>query len=733
MKKLSVFLYTLALGSAFYSCSTAKQDTPQTDYTQYVDPFIGAADNGHTFPGACRPFGMIQTSPVTGAVGWRYCSEYMYADSIIWGFTQTHLNGTGCMDLGDILVMPFTGERHRTWDAYRSSFSKTSENATPGYYTVTLDQAKVKAELTATTHAALHRYTYEQADSASILIDLQHGPAWNEKQYHSQVNSCEVNWENDSTLTGHVNNKVWVDQDYYFVMQFSRPVIDHFELPMAETEKGKRLVASFNIQPGEEVLMKVALSTTGVEGAKANMAAEVPGWDFEGIRTAAKADWNSYLSRIEVEGTDEEKTNFYTSFYHALIQPNEISDVDGRYRNAADSVVNATGGKFYSTFSLWDTYRAAHPFYTLMVPERVDGFINSLVDQAEVQGYLPIWGLWGKENFCMVANHGVSAVAEAYAKGFRGFDAERAFNAIKQTQTVSHPLKSNWENYMKYGYFPTDLTEAESVSSTLESVYDDYAAADMAKRMGKTEDAAYFARRADFYKNLFDSSTQFMRPKKSDGTWKSPFNPSQIGHAESVGGDYTEGNAWQYTWHVQHDVPGLIALFGGEEPFLNKLDSLFTLKLETTQADVTGLIGQYAHGNEPSHHVTYLYALAGRPERTQELIREIFDTQYSPKPNGLCGNDDCGQMSAWYMFSAMGFYPVNPVSGEYVFGAPQLPEFVLHLADGKTFTIKAEGLSEANKYVKSITLNGEPYTKNFISHADIVKGGTLVYQMTDKK
>lgn len=733
MKKLSVFLYTLALGSAFYSCSTAKQDTPQTDYTQYVDPFIGAADNGHTFPGACRPFGMIQTSPVTGAVGWRYCSEYMYADSIIWGFTQTHLNGTGCMDLGDILVMPFTGERHRTWDAYRSSFSKTSENATPGYYTVTLDQAKVKAELTATTHAALHRYTYEQADSASILIDLQHGPAWNEKQYHSQVNSCEVNWENDSTLTGHVNNKVWVDQDYYFVMQFSRPVIDHFELPMAEIEKGKRLVASFNIQPGEEVLMKVALSTTGVEGAKANMAAEVPEWDFEGIRTAAKADWNSYLSRIEVEGTDEEKTNFYTSFYHALIQPNEISDVDGRYRNAADSVVNATGGKFYSTFSLWDTYRAAHPFYTLMVPERVDGFINSLVDQAEVQGYLPIWGLWGKENFCMVANHGVSVVAEAYAKGFRGFDAERAFNAIKQTQTVSHPLKSNWENYMKYGYFPTDLTEAESVSSTLESVYDDYAAADMAKRMGKTEDAAYFARRADFYKNLFDSSTQFMRPKKSDGTWKSPFNPSQIGHAESVGGDYTEGNAWQYTWHVQHDVPGLIALFGGEEPFLNKLDSLFTLKLETTQADVTGLIGQYAHGNEPSHHVTYLYALAGRPERTQELIREIFDTQYSPKPNGLCGNDDCGQMAAWYMFSAMGFYPVNPVSGEYVFGAPQLPEFVLHLADGKTFTIKAEGLSEANKYVKSITLNGEPYTKNFISHADIVKGGTLVYQMTDKK
>ena len=729
MKKLVRLLPAALLAGVCYSCATADKEPVSIDFTQYVNPFIGAADNGHTFPGACRPFGMIQTSPVTGAVGWRYCSEYVYEDSLIWGFTQTHLNGTGCMDLGDILVMPVTGNRHRAWDAYRSRFQKTSESATPGYYTVTLDDAGVKAELTATVHTALHRYTYQQADSASVLIDLQHGPAWNEDQYHSQVQSCEVNWENDSTLTGHVNNKVWVDQDYFFVIRFSRPVAETFELPMQQTEKGKRIVSSFDLKQGDQLMMKIALSTTGVEGAKANMEAEMSGWDFEATRQAAKSDWNSYLSRIEVEGTDDQKTNFYTSFYHALIQPNEISDVDGSYRNAADSVVKATGGKFYSTFSFWDTYRAAHPFYTLMVPERVDGFVNSMVDQAEVQGFLPIWGLWGKENFCMIANHGVSVIAEAYAKGFRGFDAERAFNAIKQTQTVSHPLKSNWENYMKYGYFPTDLTESESVSSTLESVYDDYAAADMAARMGKTEDAAYFAKRADFYKNLFDPSTGFMRPKKADGTWKSPFNPSQVGHAESVGGDYTEGNAWQYTWHVQHDVPGLIALMGGEEPFLKKLDSLFTVKLETTQADVTGLIGQYAHGNEPSHHVTYLYALAGRPERTQELIREIFDTQYLPKPNGLCGNDDCGQMSAWYMFSAMGFYPVSPVSAQYVFGAPQFPKFVLHLPDGKTFTIIAEGLSKEHKYVDSITLNGEPYTEKFIRHEDIVKGGTLVYRM----
>lgn len=729
MKKTTLLFCTLAAGSALFSCSAPQQETTATDYTQYVNTFIGAADNGHTFPGACRPFGMIQTSPVTGAVGWRYCSEYVYEDSVIWGFTQTHLNGTGCMDLGDILVMPVTGNRHRAWNGYRSSFQKNSESATPGYYTVTLDEPGVKAELTATLHTALHRYTYNKADSASVLIDLQHGPAWNEKQYHSQVKACDVKWENDSTLSGHVRNSVWVDQDYFFTLQFNRPVISTVDLPMGETEKGRRIVATFDLQPGEEVLMKIAMSTTGVEGAKANMAAEQPGWDFEGTRKQAKDEWNSYLSRIEMEGTPDEMTNFYTCFYHALIQPNEISDVDGKYRNAADSIVTATGGKFYSTFSLWDTYRAAHPFYTMIVPERVDGFVDSLIDQAEVQGFLPIWGLWGKENYCMIANHGVSVVAEAYAKGFKGFDAERAFQAIKQTQTVSHKLKSNWEDYMKYGYFPTDLTAAESVSSTLESVYDDYAAADMARRMGKTEDAAYFSKRADFYKNLFDPTTKFMRPRKSDGTWKSPFDPTQAAHAESNGGDYTEGNAWQYTWHVQHDVPGLIALLGGEEAFTNKLDSLFTVELRTQLADVTGLIGNYAHGNEPSHHVTYLYTLAGKPERTQELIRQIFDTQYRPAPDGLCGNDDCGQMSAWYMFSAMGFYPVNPVSGEYVFGAPQMPKFVLHLQDGKTFTVLAEGLSKEHKYVESITLNGEPYTKNYITHEDIMKGGTLVYKM----
>ena len=699
-----------------------------------MNTFIGAADNGHTFPGACYPFGMIQTSPVTGAVGWRYCSEYTYQDSLIWGFTQTHLNGTGCMDLGDILVMPVTGTRARAWDAYRSHFPKDKEAATPGYYTVELSDPQVKAELTASIHAALHRYTYHKADSASLLIDLQHGPAWREEQYHSQVNSCEVNWEDAQTLTGHVNNTVWVDQDYFFVMKFNRPVINSLYLPMGETEKGKRIIATFDMKPGEELMMKVALSTTSVEGAKKNLQAEIPDWNFDGVKLAAHDEWNSYLSRIDVEGTDDEKTNFYTCFYHALIQPNQISDVDGMYRNAADSIVKAGTGTFYSTFSLWDTYRAAHPFYTLMVPERVDGFVNSLIEQGEVQGFLPIWALWGKENFCMIGNHGVSVIAEAYRKGFHGFDAERAFNMVKKTQTVSHPLKSDWEVYTKYGYFPTDLTKAESVSSTLESVYDDYAAADMARRMGKEEDAAYFAKRADYYKNLFDSQTNFMRPRNADGVWKSPFNPSDVGHAESTGGDYTEGNAWQYTWHVQHDVEGLISLMGGKQAFSTKLDSLFYLRSENAVnvLDVTGLIGQYAHGNEPSHHVAYLYTYVDKAYKTQELIREIFDRFYLPEPSGLCGNDDCGQMSAWYIFSAMGFYPVNPVGGEYIIGAPQLKRIVLHLPENKTFTVEAVNLSKQNKYVKAVALNGQEITDFRIQHKDILAGGHLIFTMSDK-
>ncbi|MCF0193835.1 MAG: glycoside hydrolase family 92 protein [Bacteroidaceae bacterium] len=717
----------LALTALFASCSNTSVATEEVDYTQYVNPFIGTEGTGHTFPGACVPFGMIQTSPVTGAVGWNYCSEYINSDKEIWGFTQDHLNGTGCMDLGDVLVMPVTARPDRT--NYRSTYVKETETARPGYYSVELDQTGVKAELTATGHVAYHRYTYNKVDSAGVLIDLQHGPSWNENQYHSHVLACEVNKENETTISGHIQNSVWVTKDVYFVVTFNKPIVAIADLPLAEKEKGNRIVASFAMNEGEQLEMKIALSSSSVEGAKKNLEAELPEWSFDEAVADAKKTWNTYLSRIQVTGTEEQKQNFYTCFYHALIQPNNIADVDGLYKNANGEVVKADNDVFYSTFSCWDTYRAAHPFYTIVMGDKVDGMISSMVSQAEVQGFLPIWGLWGKENYCMVANHGVSIVAEAYHKGYRGFDAERAFNAVKQTQTVSHRLKSNWEQYMRYGYFATDSTEAESVSSTLESVYDDYAAWDMATLMGKTEDANYFARRKDFYKNLFDKETRFMRPRLTTGEWKTPFDPAGLAHAESSGGDYTEGNAWQYTWHVQHDVPGLIELMGGNDAFTARLDTFFTTELVSTLSDVSGLIGQYAHGNEPSHHVAYLYAMAGKPERTQELIRQIFDTQYAPRPDGLCGNDDCGQMSAWFMLSAMGFYPVSPVSGQYVFGAPQMEKFVLNLANGNTFTIEAENLSREHLYVDKIYLNGELYIKPYINHEDIMKGGTLKYVM----
>ena len=700
-----------------------------TDNAQYVNPFIGCAYNGHTFPGATRPFGMIQASPVTGAVGWQYCSEYVYGDSVLWGFSQTHLNGTGCTDLGDILVMPLSGKRHRQWDEYRSRINKATEQASPGYYSAYLPDAGAQTEITATPHAALYRFNYDRKDSVGLLIDLQHGPAWNNEQYHSHVKLCEVYWEDKHTLVGHVRNAVWVWQDYFFVMEFSQPVADTLRLEQGSGERGWRLVAGFNLAPEKQLLMRVALSTVSISGARRNLREEISDWNFERVRKEARSDWNSYLDRIEVDGSDAEKQMFYTALYHLLIQPNQIADKDGLYRDATDSIRQASGGVFYSTFSLWDTYRAAHPLYTLLVPEKVPDFVNSLLDQAEVQGFLPIWGLWGRETWCMIGNHGVSVIAEALLKGFKGFDVERAWQAVLQTQTRSHGSKSRWDIYDTYGYFPTDLVDAESVSTTLESVYDDYAALLIAQCLGKTEAQPLFLNRINYYKNLFDSETGFLRPRKADGSWLTPFNPAAVGHAESSGGDYTEGNAWQYTWHVQHDPQGLISLYGGREQFLQKLDSFFVVPLETSLSDVTGLIGQYAHGNEPSHHVAYLYALAGRPERTQELVRQIVTTQYLPQPDGLCGNDDCGQMSAWYIFSALGFYPVSPVDCEYVFGAPQLPQISLQLPNGKQLTILADNLSEQNLYVKSISLNGRPITTPTISHSTLLEGGTLRFEM----
>lgn len=728
MKFKSIILSAVASTFVFAACS--EDGNVAVDYTQYVNTFIGAADNGHTFPGACLPFGMVQASPETGAIGWRYCSGYTDTDSLIWGFAQMHLNGTGCMDFGDILLQPVTGRRVRS--DYRSAFDKTTEGAIPGYYTVELSDYGVKAELTATEHTSMYRFTYNTTDSASLLIDLQHGLVWNEKQYHSHVTKCVSNWENDSTLVGEVWSKVWVDQRLYFVLQLSKPKKDLILLPKQENEKGDRYVASFDMNNDNVLEVRIALSSVSIDGARKNMAAESTDRSFDDIVTSAKDKWNECLSKIEVKGNSDQMESFYTAMYHLFVQPMNMADVDGMYRGADDSVFKAEGGDYYSTFSIWDTFRAAHPLYTIVAPERVAGFVRTFIEHTDVQGFLPIWSLWGKETYTMIGNHAASVVAEAYMKGIEGFDAERAYESIRKSLTTSH-IRSDWEVYDQYGYYPTDKVDAESVSRTLESCYDDYAASVMAEALGKKEDAEFFGKRSKNYRNLFDPSTLLMRPKYANGEWVSPFDPFSLAHAESVGGDYTEGNAWQYTWHVLQDVDGLIELFGGKEKFLHQLDSLFIYDaslMGSGLSDVTGLIGLYAHGNEPSHHVAYLYAMAGRPSRTQELVREICDTKYLNKPDGLCGNDDCGQMSAWYIFSVAGFYPVDPVSCKYILGAPQFPEVKFHIGEGKTFTVVAEGLSDANKYVESVTLNGKPYTKNYITHSDIMNGGKLVFKMT---
>ncbi|WP_158798761.1 GH92 family glycosyl hydrolase [Pedobacter sp. L105] len=702
---------------------------------RFVDPFIGAANTGHTFPGATVPFGMIQASPETGNMGWDYCSGYRYEDQQIWGFSQTHLNGTGIPDLGDLLLQPFTGSINR--DNFHSGFLKETEKAYPGYYTVALQDFGVKVELTATPHTAFHQYTYNPAKGkAKLLVDLQSGLVSSEEQLRNRVIENEVTFTSPTEMEGYSKVNHWVERNYYYVIQFSSAITAKTVLPTFKGEKAPRYALEFDLKPGEQLKVKIGLSTVSIAGARANLAAETPGWNFNETQRKATSQWNTYLSRVTATGSTAQKVNLYTSFYHLLVQPNNIADVDGSYRGAKNKVFKSKSGYYYSTLSLWDTYRAAHPLYTILTPERVGGFINTMLEHYDQQGYLPIWLLWGKENFCMIGNHSIPVIADAYLKGIRGFDAEKAFQAIKTSSTQHHP-KSDWEIYNKFGYLPFDLIKEESVSRTLEYAYDDYAASQMAKALHKTADYNYFHKRSLFYKNLLDPETKLMRGKDSNGKWRSPFSSLALSHASTAGGDYTEGNAWQYSWSVQHDIKGLSALLGGNKAFAAKLDSLFLLKevQEGTgfTGDVTGLIGQYAHGNEPSHHIAYLFTLLGKPERTQELVREICDKFYQNKPDGLSGNDDCGQMSAWYFFSAMGFYPVNPVGGDYVFGAPQLKKIQLKVPGHKTFTIEAKNLSASCKYVKSIMLNGKPYAANFIHHRDIMKGGNLTFIMTAER
>lgn len=703
----------------FYFACSAKKET--VDYTQFVNPFVGAADNGHCMPGACVPFGLIQAGPQSGNCSWAYTSGYQYKDSIIFGFSQNRLNGTGCPDLGDLMMLPFCGVIEG--DNYSSSYGKENQFASPGYYSVFLTDFDVNAEMTATEHTAIHSYTFQGNESAHLMIDFQSGITSDVEQFHTHVLEAVRNFESPTKITGSCKTNVWLERTYYYAIEFSVPYTSKKILPSRDpSEKGHRYVFDFDLKKGEKLMVKVALSSTGIEGARNNMKTEISGWDFEKVKTAAKRQWNDFLSRIDVQGTVKQKNIFYTSMYHLFIHPNNIAD-------------NGTK-PFYSTLSLWDTYRAAHPLYTLVAPEKVNDFVNSFIKQFDSQGFLPIWALWGGETFCMIGNHAVPVIVDAYLKGFRGFDAEKAYQAVKTSLTKSHK-NSDWDTYDKYGYYPFDIVKAESVSRTLESCYDDYCAAQFAIALGKKEDYEFFMKRADYYKNLFDADTKLMRPKDSNGKWKEPFNTLALSHAGTAGGDYTEGNAWQYTWHVQHDAEGLIKLLGGNESFTAKLDSLFTLesKIEGSGfvADVTGLIGQYAHGNEPSHHVAYLYALAGRHWRTAELINQIVNTRYHDRVDGLCGNDDCGQMSAWYIFSVMGIYPVNPCIGEYVLGAPQVPKAEINLPGGKSFSVVADNFSNKNIYVQYIELNGKKYNKKSITHQDIINGGTLKFYMAESK
>jgi predicted alpha-1,2-mannosidase len=721
---MKIAFKNILLLSAVIISGTLKIASAQTGNAKYVNPFIGTSGFGHAYPGATVPFGMVQLSPETGNFKWDYTSGYQYADTVIWGFAHTHLSGTGVSDLGDVLFFPFQGSKTE----YRAAFSKQTEKASPGYYSVVLKDDDIKAELTAASKTGMHQYTFNKGGKSSILVDAQSGLVNSAKEMAAHVLEGNMNVESNTTVSGYIQTKKWVTKRTYFAIVFNRPFQNSHYL---DPDKKRRLILDFDLNKGDVVGAKVALSTVSIEGAKLNLK-EVQTKSFATVKADAEAFWDKYLSVAQITGSKAQKENFYTSLYHLLIQPNNIADADGKYRGADDKVNQSTGA-YYSTLSLWDTFRAAHPLYTILFPERNGEIVSSMLAHFQAAGTLPVWTLMGKENYCMIGNHSIPVIVDAYLKGTKGIDAEKAYQAIKTTLTSNGNYKHDWKQYDQYGYYPSDLTKVESVSRTLEAGFDDWCAAQMAQKFGKKDDYAFFIKRSNFYKNLFDKSVNLMRGKNSDGKWVTPFDPLKVSHASTSGGDYTEGNAWQYSFHVLQDIPGLINIMGGNTKFVAKLDSLFTMDSKVfgdgALVDVTGLIGQYAHGNEPSHHIAYLYAMAGKPWKTQQIIPEILAEQYKNKPDGLSGNDDCGQMSAWYIFSSLGFYPVNPADGKYIFGTPAYANASLKVGN-KTLTIEAKNLSAKNRFVKSITLNNKPVTSGYLTHQQIVAGGKLIFNMS---
>ncbi|MBB1060814.1 GH92 family glycosyl hydrolase [Marilutibacter spongiae] len=738
----------------------AQAASPEAGRAAYaaVDPFIGTGGEGHTFPGAVRPFGMVQLSPDTriqprkDAYGW--AAGYRHDDSSIVGFSHTHFSGTGHSDLGDVLVLPISGDVQLErgdpdvpGSGYTARFSHDSEVAEPGYYAVTLDNYDIRAELTASERVGVHRYQFPAGKPAHVLVDLRTSMY----DYPGKVLWSRLRLQPDGTVTGYRKTRGWAPgRELYFAMRFSRPVTGHafhdteqdvpykgFPPPGHQDPRqraqgeGRQLVGSFDFDgaAGDSLVVKVAISPVSEAGAIANLDAEVPGFDFDAVREGAREAWTQALSAVEIQAPEDDRKAAYTALYHALMGPSLFMDVDGRYRGPDGAVHRAEGFRNHSTFSLWDTYRALHPLLTLVQPAaRTDDFVNSLLASRRQSPYgmLPVWSFHGQETWCMIGYHAVPVIADAYMKGIRGYDADEALEAM--VATASYGPYDGIAQYMELGYVPID-EEGEAASKTLEYAYDDWTIARMAEAMGRDDIAARFTRRAGNWRHAFDPATGFMRARKRDGSFREPFDPTASGY----GTDYTEGNAWQYSWYVPQDVAGLIQAHGGDDQLVARLDQVFDAQVDPSifehMEDITGLIGWYAHGNEPSHHVAYLYAYAGQPWRTQERLARIMSTQYKPTPDGLAGNDDLGQMSAWYLFTALGFYPVAPGSNEYVIGRPFLPEATLNLPNGKRFRIVAEGLSAAHPYVGRVTLDGDPLDRAYLRHEEIMAGGELRFVM----
>lgn len=731
MKQLYSLLPVAALVLAG-ACGTPATSGEES-LTRWVDPKIGTGGHGHVFVGANVPFGMVQLGPTSIPQDWDWCSGYHQSDSTVIGFSHTHLSGTGIGDLFDVTVMPVVGEvtyaRGVEEDPQSGLWSyadRTKEVVRPGYYSVPLTRYGVTAEMTATPRVGFHRYAFPTSDEAALVFDLENGGCWDKA---TDTGFC---LSDDSTrLSGWRYSSGWAkDQKVWFVAEFSKPVKGITFLQPGETSEAGTAAryarVDFDTTEGEPLLVKVALSPVSAEGAAANLEAELPGWDFDATAAAATAAWEAELGKVRIETQDEAaKRIFYTALYHTMVAPSEFCDVNGDYRGADGQVRTNPGHKTYTTFSLWDTYRAAMPLMTILHPDRMPDVIRTMLAIADEQGRLPVWHLWGNETDCMVGNPGIPVVADAIVKGIGGFDREQAFEAIRKT--AMNPDRGNGLR-MKHGYIPCDLFN-EAVAYDMEYALADGAAARAAEALGKTEDAAYFTGRSHSYRNYFDSATRFMRGRDAKGGWRTPFNPFASTHRAD---DYCEGNAWQYTWLVPHDVAGLQACFGSREAMIAKLDSLFTVSSviegAETSPDISGLIGQYAHGNEPSHHVLYLYTMLGEPWKTADRVHEVLSTLYHDRPDGLSGNEDVGQMSAWYVLSAMGFYEVEPAGGRYWFGAPYFERMQIAVPGG-TFSVEAKNFAPENRYVQAVRLNGQPYDKPYISHEAVMQGGVLEFEM----